>query len=173
VTLNVRSGGGAQTGAPDRRQTSADLLNELASFNPRQLMSAFRHWHQGALSLIHLNVLTVLEAAGPMSMTRLAEELDVSVASATGIVSRMKDRGLVDRRHDERDRRVVLVHQTETGANVFTDLDEHRREHLAQCIERLNEKEQASLLVGLRAMRAARSAIKAEAEEDVGEGTAR
>ena len=93
---------------PVRRRRLADaLLNELLSWNPREFIIAFRRWHRDSFSLIHLNVLTMLDADGPDSMSHLAEALDVSVASMTGIVDRMEKRGLVERRHGGKDRRVV------------------------------------------------------------------
>ncbi|MBA2720361.1 MAG: MarR family transcriptional regulator, partial [Chloroflexi bacterium] len=139
-----------------------ELVDEMTSFNPRERMDAFRSWLKGSLSLIHLHVLTVVEADGPLSMSRLAETLDCSVASATGIVGRMEERRLVERRHSVTDRRVVLVHPTETGNAVFHDLTEHRRVHLTQLLGRLADDELAALLVGLRAMRLARHALHAE-----------
>ena len=60
-------------------------------------------------------------------MGDLAEELDVSVASATGIVDRMEQRGLVERRHGPDDRRVVMVDLTATGGrHVSATCGEHR-----------------------------------------------
>ena len=126
-------------------------------------MGAFRAWHRGALSLVHLNVLTVLEADGPMSMGRLAEALDVSVASATGIVSRMMARGVVERRHDTLDRRVVVVHLTSAGSRIFQALEHHHRERLAELLEQLTEGEMAGFLLGLRALHAARARMAASA----------
>ena len=143
--------------AIDRRQALADdLLTELTSWSPRERIGAFRKWHRGALSLVHLNVLTLLEAEGPLSMGRLAEALDVSVASATGIVSRMLARGVVERRHDAGDRRVVLVHLTPRGARVFQNLEQHHRARLASLLELLSEDELAGFLLGLRSLHAAR-----------------
>ena len=81
-------------------------------------MAAFQAWARDTLSLVHLSVLSALEANGPMSMTKLADTMDVSVASATGIVTRMEKRGVVRRRHDEDDRRVVMVEITSAGAKV-------------------------------------------------------
>jgi DNA-binding MarR family transcriptional regulator len=143
-------------GATDDRQALADdLLNELTSWSPRERFGTLKSWHRGALSLIHLNVLTVLEAQGPLSMSRLAEALDVSDASATGIVTRMERRGLVDRQHATDDRRIVVVRLTDCGADVFRDLDAHRRERLAGLVAQLTGEELAGFLTGLRAMRAA------------------
>ena len=89
------------------------IVDELTNWNPRERMGMFRKWLEGSLSIVQLHVLTVLETAGPLPMGKLADALDVSVASATGIVDRMEQRGLVERRHDEADRRIVLVHPTE------------------------------------------------------------
>jgi DNA-binding MarR family transcriptional regulator len=139
-----------------------ELVDEMTAWNPRERMDAFRSWLKGSLSLIHLNVLTVVEADGPLPMSRLAETLDCSVASATGIVGRMEERGLVERKHASSDRRVVLVHPTETGQAVFRNMTADRRERLTALLERLADDELAGLLTGLRALRAARLELDVE-----------
>ncbi len=143
--------------AGDRQAIIDDLLDELTVWPSRDRAGTFRTWHRGAFSLIQLNVVAVLETDGPLSMSRLADALDVSVASATGIVSRMERRGLVERRHATADRRLVVVHLTERGAGLFRDLETHRRERLAQLLHELTPDELTGLLRGLRALRAARA----------------
>lgn len=138
------------------------ILAEITAWSPRERIGMFRKWLQGSLSIVHLHVLTILEAAGPMPMGKLADALDVSVASATGIIDRMEQRGLVERRHKPEDRRVVLVHPTAAGLTVFSDLDELRRRTLGAVLTRLTEEELGATLVGLRAMSAARAAIGEE-----------
>jgi len=146
-----------------------ELVNELTSWNPRDRMKVFRSWLKGSLSLIHLHVLTVLEMDGPLPMSKLADTLDVSVASATGIVSRMEERSLVERQHDQEDRRVVLVIPTETGLAVFRDMMEQRRAHLSQLLGRLSDEELQGFLTGMRAVRAAREAMHADASGKTGD----
>ena len=147
-----------ETPASSRRQRLADAVrDELLSWNPREFISAFRRWHHGSFSLTHLNVLTMLDTEGPDSMSHLAEALDVSVASMTGIVDRMEKRGLVERRHEGRDRRVVLVYPTEAGRDVFREIDERRRVGLGRLLERLSAEELEGLLKGHRALRHART----------------
>ena len=152
-----------------RRRIVDDLLEELTSWSPRERAGAFRHWLRGSLSLVHLHVLTVLEADGPLSMSKLAEALDVSVASTTGIVDRMEQRGLVERRHQPDDRRVILVHPTDAGDSVFRDLGMERRKHLAGLLDRMTDAELESFLTGLRAMRRVRTEAMSEANEDPAE----
>jgi DNA-binding MarR family transcriptional regulator len=149
-------------GVPTRDALISELLDEMTSWSARDRMLAFRSWVKGSLSLIHLNVLTVLETDGPLPMSRLAEMLDVSVASTSGIIGRMEERGLVERSHDAGDRRVVLVRPTAAGIAIFRDITEHRRQHLGALFERLSHDELAALLTGLRAMRKARISLRVE-----------
>ena len=140
----------------------AELIDEMTSWNPQDRMKAFRSWLKGSLSLVHLHVLTVLEADGPQSMSRVAELLDVSVASATGIIGRMEERGLVERSHGETDRRVVIVSPTPAGRAVFHDMRQTRRQQLTLLLGRLSDDELNALLIGLRAMRNARQELHIE-----------
>jgi len=139
------------------------VLNELVGWTTRERMDMFRRWVAGSLSIVHLHVLSILESDAPLSMGKLADALDVSIASATGIVDRMEQRGLVERGQQADDRRVVLVEPTVAGLAVFSDLDAHRRAGVARLLERMTDAELAALLKGLRAMTAARVAVAAEA----------
>ena len=158
MTLNINGSSENAAGSRTREDVVQDLLDEMTPWDPRERMSAFRSFLSGSLSLVHVHVLTVLEVEGPLSMGRLAEELDVSVASATGIVGRMEQRGLVKRRHDEADRRIVSVHPTRRGGEVFARLRRHRQDKLRKLLAQLSDAELKAFLTGLRAMRRARAA---------------
>ena len=165
MSLNISAEQTSATPRSGRRKLAQECVAELSSWNPREFITAFRRWHLGSFSLIHLNVLTLLDAEGPMSMSRLAEALDVSVASTTGIVDRMEKRGLVERRHDLADRRVVLVHPAERGLQVFVEIDKRRRLGLELLLKRLSDDELAGLLAGHRALRVARTEMAKAREE--------
>ena len=141
----------------------ADVLTELTSWNPREFITAFQRWHQGQISLIQLNVLTLLEATGPLPMSRLAESLDISVASLTGIIDRMEARSLVKRKRDGADRRVVNVAPAAGGRRLFAQIDRRRRAGLAKLLETLADDELRGLLAGHRALHAARKELAARA----------
>ena len=159
MTLNINGTPSDPTEPRSRQELVEDLLDEMTPWNPQERMSAFRTFLSGSLSLINLHVLTILEVQGPLSMSRLAEELDVSIASVTGIVGRMEQRRLVDRRHDETDRRIVSVHPTRLGGEVFARLRRHRRDKIKKVLAQLTDDELTAFLTGLRAMRRARAAV--------------
>jgi DNA-binding MarR family transcriptional regulator len=154
--------GPADTRSRSRQTVTLEIVEELMSWSPIEMMGAYRRLHRGGLSLVHLHVLALLSVDGSLSMGRLAEALDVSVASATGIVGRMEAKGLVRRRHAERDRRVVLVESTTAAQEVFREIDERRREGLTRVLRHLADSDLDALLTGHRALRAARSASVAE-----------
>ena len=159
ITVAQSNGSEPPTAASDRQSLERELLDEMTAWSPRDRGGVFKAWHRHALSLVHLNVLTALEAEGPLSMRRLAEAMDVSDASATGIVDRMEKRGLVERRHGTGDRRMVLVQATGAGEQVFRDMAAHRRDVLSRVLTELTEEEVTALLVGMRAIHAAKRRV--------------
>jgi DNA-binding MarR family transcriptional regulator len=166
------------TTAPDaaRARLRDAVLDELAAHSPAAAMRYMRHRPGGGLSLVHLNVLTVLDTDGPLPMRALAESLDVSQASATGIVDRMEQRGIVERQRDEADRRVIRVALTDEGRGLIAGLAAERRDHLARILDRLTEAELDGLLLGTRALRRAREqghAADTETGAETGAGAAR
>ena len=160
MPLNIYTRQSSGKVAQRRDRLTDDLLGELTAWNPREWITAIKRWHRGplgALTLVHLNVIAELEMNGQMSMGQLADALDVSVASATGIVSRMEHRGLVERRHGGGDRRVVMVGPTATGSKIFGEMEARRRARLAKLLEHLTDDEMAGFATGLRALRKART----------------
>jgi len=162
VSLNVSETESNEGDAERRRRLVESLVGELTAWRPREFLASFRKLHKGAISLVHLNVLTLLDAEGPQSMGRLADALDVSIASLTGIITRMEQRDLVERVHDVEDRRVVNVRLTAAGADVLAGIDEHRRSGLIRLAQELTEEQLLGLLDGHRALREARLRVVRE-----------
>lgn len=176
MTLNIDE---TPTSAPDASAAEPDgahgtlvanVVAELSSWSPREFIGAFQRWHQGQISLIQLNVLTLLEATGPLPMSRLAESLDISVASLTGIVDRMEARALVKRLRDAEDRRVVKVAPAAGGRRLFAQIDRRRRAGLARLLATLADDELRGLLTGHQALRRARARLAHEALDPKADG---
>jgi len=60
------------------------------------------------------------QGSRPMTMTELSDRLLISRASGTRVVDRLIERGWLDRWHDDRDRRRVLVELTDEGRRAQT-----------------------------------------------------
>ncbi len=61
------------------------------------------------LSMLQAHAVHWVHEAGELSMTELAERLDVSAPSASALVDRLVRKGFLTRRHSEEDRRKVIV----------------------------------------------------------------
>jgi DNA-binding MarR family transcriptional regulator len=96
-----------------------------------------------ALALRHL------EPGSPLPMSALAELLHCDNSNITGIVDRLEDRGLVERRPAAHDRRVKHLLVTERGAEVRERLME-RMDRAPDELDRLTKAEQRQLLALLR-----------------------
>lgn len=134
-------------------------MAELGPFIARRQRFMTREWCRQAVSMTHVHVLLLLDIEGPLSMSRLAEQLDVSLPSTTGIVTRMEERRLVQRIHDEDDRRVVLVQLTDEGRSALERVDTLRREHITRALRRLSTSQQANILRAVRDLRVAVESI--------------
>lgn len=66
------------------------------------------------LTTVQAKVLEALKE--PLPMHRIAEKLNSERSNVTGIIDRLEARGLVERRADERDRRIKNIVATPAGA---------------------------------------------------------
>ena len=78
-------------------------------------------------------------------MRRLAEAMDVSDASATGIVDRMEKRGLVERRNRPDDARSWGLYLTRRGESRLRELNRRVRANDAAFAARLAPRERQTL----------------------------
>ncbi|TAK01621.1 MAG: MarR family transcriptional regulator [Chloroflexota bacterium] len=143
----------------DRRTMLIQVLDELTLHAPSGFMKFMRRWPSGPVSLVHLQVLMLLDGEGPQAMHLLAEALDVSQASATGIIDRMEQRGLVTRVRDAGDRRVIRVALTDPGRQLLATIAAERRERLALVLAELSDDELEGFLRGSQALRRARERL--------------
>lgn len=91
-----------------------------------------------------LHALKALDPGAPVPMRELAEALSCDNSNVTGIVDRLEDRGLVERRPAPGDRRVKMLVVTEAGADVRARVLA-RMEDPPEPLRRLSVEEQRAL----------------------------
>lgn len=139
----------------DTGTIAAELLEELGPIIAGERAAFASRCHDRSISMSHLLLMTLLDTHGSMPMSRVAELLGCSLPTATGIVSRMEERGLVAREHDNEDRRVVTLSLSEEGAGEIRELQHSRRQRMATALTHLSDPEREQLLASVRALRAA------------------
>ncbi len=101
------------------------------------------------LSPGHVQILFALTGR-PHSVGQLAELLNVSPPAATQLVDKLAEQGLVERRHDPEDRRVVLVDYVEGMREVARGITGMRRRRLAEALSPLTDVEALAFTKGLK-----------------------
>src|SRR5215210_4769548 len=89
-----------------KRDTASELLLELGPLVAGEKAAFATRCHERSISMAHVFLMSMIDKHGPVPMTRVAELLGSGLPTATGLVSRMEERGLIRRDHDTRDRRV-------------------------------------------------------------------
>ena len=144
-------------------QILAEIENGLAQQRHKWAAQCQAH----GLSMTHFHILAILEAEGPTPMSRLADQLGVAFSNLTGIVSRMEERGIVERVHDAEDRRVVLAQLTPVGRNVVLKVEATRLEHMRQLVGALTADEQQTVLGALRTLTSAHARLHSAQHDHV------
>jgi DNA-binding MarR family transcriptional regulator len=117
----------------------AEVLDEVSRYVIRQTAAL------GGMSLTAASTLARLVDRGPLRLTELATAQGVSQPSMTVMVSRLEKQGLVVRRSDPADRRIVLVEITAAGRDGVGKRRRIRRAFLAGLVGELGPADRAAL----------------------------
>ena len=104
---------------------------------------------KAGISMTHLHILWVLEHHGELTMSRLAEMLDVSLSNATGLIDRMEERGLVERARVPDDRRVVIVRASAEGARIRDEIEALKQDRMRAILGRLRPDQLRRVLTAI------------------------
>jgi DNA-binding MarR family transcriptional regulator len=139
------------------------ILEQLEPIVGRQRKALVDHGCFRQISSTQLHVLYMLgTTTGAMPMSRLADQLGVSLPNATGLIERMFERGYVERVRPEDDRRVVEVRITSAGRELLDEIDNIKHNEMAKMIGCLTPEQQEHALRTFTELRRAAEALHAE-----------
>ncbi len=98
------------------------------------------------LNVQESHLLLDLGTRGPITMSAVARELQLSLSSATAVVDKLEEKALVRRERDPQDRRIVNVALTDEGSKLFQLLQEARLTAVLGILKTLSPDEQEVLL---------------------------
>ncbi len=117
-------------------------LNEIT-----KVFASMEYCHEDpSLTKFDLLALTVISKQKELIMSQLAENLDVGMSTATGIIDKLVGKGLVKRERNHGDRRVVKVKLTIKGEKIAMSHQEQKAEIIKRLMELLSPEESNSLI---------------------------
>ncbi|MFQ5617155.1 MAG: MarR family winged helix-turn-helix transcriptional regulator [Anaerolineales bacterium] len=94
-----------------------------------------RYQTAGELTDTQFGVLDMLWHLGPLNQKTIGQKLLVSKSNVVAVIDRLEQRGLVERRRSDEDRRCIFVHLTGTGRELIQGLFPS---HVAAIVEELS-----------------------------------
>ena len=102
------------------------------------------------VTLTQYRSLVVLASRGPQSVAALAEAVAVTPPTASRLCDRLVRKGLIDRRVDDRDRRLVSLALTDTGRRLVDEVTARRRSEIARLLHAVPIEAQRSMVAALQ-----------------------
>lgn len=93
------------------------------------------------ITMAQAKLLYVVTAAGELSMSETAQQLGVTVSTASGAVERLVELGLLERSDDPANRRQVRVSVTDTGRQSLEQLQELNTRQLRALFELISDED--------------------------------
>lgn len=132
-------------GAAGRRQVQ-DAVEVVQDWIDRRQRAMFARLHGCGQSPAQLHVLGLLRDHGPVTLTQLAGRLGIAPPSASTIVDRMVEAGLVHRERGVADRRLVSLSLTPAGSQALSRASGGRRDRLERVLGQLSDSELADVV---------------------------
>jgi DNA-binding MarR family transcriptional regulator len=123
-----------------------ELMAHFDELTQRLLLPA----QSSELSRSEAAVLRALADAGTATMSDVSSRLGIACSSATGVVDRLVERGLVERTRPEEDRRTVVVGLTRRGQRMHDHLVGDRIAFGREVLSALEPAERKTLLALFR-----------------------
>ena len=119
--------------AIDRVMVALDAFQrEIAALHAPELTEL-------TLTLAQVKAIYLVASTGPMRMSDLAAQMGTAASTASGLVDRLVQMGLLDRSEDPANRRQVLVRATPAALDQLQAMNELNRDRLRQLLGRLND----------------------------------
>ena len=91
------------------------------------------------LTFAQVKAIYLVASTGPMRMSDLAAQMGTAASTASGLVDRLVQLGLLDRSEDPSNRRQVLVAATPAALEQLDTMNELNRHRLRQLLGRLSD----------------------------------
>ncbi len=97
------------------------------------------------LTFSQMEAMSFIGQSGKETMGSIAEYLKITPPSATEIITDLEKKGLIARKGDENDRRIVFVVPTDTSKKICSSMLREKDQIFKKIISKLNEKDKKNL----------------------------
>jgi len=121
--------------------TFPSVLRQLLRTHQAFLSYAAKHVHRLELTLPQYDVIITLGNTSGMQPKKLGEETLITKGTLTGVISRLEDKGLVERLASKKDGRSQIIRLTEAGQAVYDQTFPEHLIHLSRLFDDYSPEE--------------------------------
>jgi len=127
-----------------------EFANKVIELFPR-IIRGFKQYEnnyltRGEITLPQFWALGYLEQNGKSKMNNLAKHLKISPPATTGLIDRLIVQGLVVRKDDSYDRRIVWIELTAKGRGIIKSISKQKSEALVKIFRKISPKDREHYL---------------------------
>jgi len=127
-----------------------EFARKVIELSP-QIIRGFQQYEnnyltRGEITLPQFWALSYLVRNGKSTMNNLAKYLKISPSATTGLIDRLIIQGLVVRKNDFHDRRIVWIGLTAKGNGIIKSICKQKTETLIKVFEKISPKDRSHYL---------------------------
>jgi len=103
----------------------------------------------GQLGQRHVGMLIMLAISGPLSVSDLAQRTEMTVAHASLVVGELARAGLIERDHDQADRRRIIVSLSDAAKPAVAEMRHRSAEPVIAFLRQLEESQAEAFISNL------------------------
>jgi len=134
---------------PSTAQQAATELMEAMPAIMQFVRTEMRSQREPSLSVPQFRVLAFLGRNPQASLSRVAEHIGITRATASTMVDRLVQRELVDRQEDPQERRQIMLKLTQMGSDRLEEMRNTTRQKIADLLDELTPEELGHVTFGL------------------------
>ena len=130
-------------------ESISQIINLSRNFN-RTLRHKFHNLMQDSdFTLPQLSVISILAKNGEQKVSDISEKMGLSDSTVSGILDRLEQKGIIERKRNKDDRRVVKIYLSKGSQEICQEFHRKREEYFTHLLKELSEQEINDIIKGL------------------------
>jgi len=130
-----------------------ESISQIISMN-RNINRTLRHEFHGLMqdsgfTFPQLSVISILAKNGKQKVSDISEKMGLSDSTVSGILDRLEQKGIIERKRNKDDRRVVKIYLSNGSQEICQEFHRKREEYFAHLLKELSEQEINDIIKGL------------------------
>jgi DNA-binding MarR family transcriptional regulator len=135
------------------------VMERFDAFMHRIAATHAHEFTEVGMTMAQAKLLYHVQSATALRMSELATRLGVAISTTSGLVDRLVDAGLLDRKDDPADRRQVVVTLTGRGTATLDRMRELNAAHLRRMLDHVSDADLTTIERAIRILGEAAMAI--------------